>query len=202
MEFLFPLLAVLITSIIGPVSVHWYKTGGFRKKKDSVKESLETNVLVTNKIEHLLHSYSADRIWILQFHNGGNFYPTGKSIQKFSMGYELVSSEANSIQSNFQNIPISLFSTSMNRLLEHNVIDIPDFDKPQINTYNLQYSLGLTQCKSTYQFALKSIDNKFIGVLGMDFIHKKVELDGDDLNTLLYEVASIGGVIQKQLSSK
>ena len=71
-----------------------------------------------HKLDYIKDEFKADRVWLAQFHNGGHFYPTGKSIAKFSMVYEIVESTTKSIQSNFQNIPVSLFSKPINHLLE------------------------------------------------------------------------------------
>ena len=43
---------------------------------------------------------------------------------KFSIMYETVGAGVNSIQSNFNNIPVNLFSKSINYLLENDVIEI------------------------------------------------------------------------------
>ena len=108
------LISSVFTAIVGPIAVHWVKEKLDKSKKDILRESITNNSLVTNKVEEIKDSTGADRVWIVQFHNGGTFYPTGKSIQKFSMFYESVSQGTNSIQLNFQNIPISLFSKSIN----------------------------------------------------------------------------------------
>ncbi len=113
------LISSLLTAVIGPIAVHIVKEQLEKKsKKDILKESLQKNTLVNNKVEVIKEHTKADRVWVMQFHNGGTFYPTGKSIQKFSMFYETVSQDTTSIQSSFQNIPVSLFSKSINHLLE------------------------------------------------------------------------------------
>ncbi len=65
-----------------------------------------------------------DRVWVAQFHNGGNFYPTGKSIQKFSICYELVTIETSRIQQTFQNIQVSLFLKILNKLHKDDELNI------------------------------------------------------------------------------
>ena len=46
-------------------------------------------MLVDDQLEQIKDELDACRVWISQFHNGGNFYPTGKSIQKFSIFHEM-----------------------------------------------------------------------------------------------------------------
>jgi hypothetical protein len=191
-------IVAFITGVIGPVTgiviKNWINK---RKKIDPVKSALLTSELVNHKLEIIKEHTKADRIWITQFHNGGNFYPTGKSITKFSIIYEIVSPSANSIQTNFQNIPVNLFSKSINYLLENDFIAIPDYKDETIATYGLKYIAEDTNCKSGYLFAIKSIDDKFVGVLGLDYTKKKTGLSGDIVQELLIDASSLGGVLTK-----
>ena len=74
----------IIGGIIGPVIVlsakWWFDHKLGKKKSDMVTEALMVGDLVTNKLDSVKEDYVADRVWISQFHNGGHFYPTGKSI--------------------------------------------------------------------------------------------------------------------------
>ena len=80
-----------------------------------VMDTLRVSELINHRIDHIRDEFNADRVWISQFHNGGNFYPTGRSMAKFSIMYETVSLNAGSVQSNFKNIPVNLFSKSINQ---------------------------------------------------------------------------------------
>ena len=51
-------------------------------------DALESSTLIDTQLEMMMNELECDRIWIAQFHNGGYFYPTGRSIQKFSIFYE------------------------------------------------------------------------------------------------------------------
>jgi hypothetical protein len=191
------LVSSLFTAVIGPIAVHIVKERLEKNKKDILKESIENNTLVSNKVEEIKESTKADRVWITQFHNGGTFYPTGKSIQKFSMFYETVSQGTESIQQNFQQIPISLFSKSFNHLLTDDIIAIPNFKDETIATYGLKYIAEESGCKSVYLFAIRSIEGKFIGILGIDYVKHRTNLSQDDVNHLLVEATTIGGVLNK-----
>ena len=192
------LVSSLLTAVVGPIAVHIMKEKmEKRKKNDALKEALAKNALLSAKVENIKEQTKADRVWVMQFHNGGTFYPTGKSIQKFSMFYETVNQGVSSIQSSFQNIPVSLFSKSINHLLEEDVIAIPDFKNEAIATYGLKYVAEENGCKSTYLFAIKTIDNKFMGVLGIEYTKKKHDFSDDDINQLLIEATMLGGELMK-----
>jgi hypothetical protein len=164
-----------------------------------VADAVEIGNLVTAKIEHIKDEFGADRVWVAQFHNGGHFYPTGKSIAKFSVFYETVKVGIQSIQNNFQNIPVNLFSKSVNELLENDIIEIHDFKDEKIPTFGLKYIAEESGCKSGYLFAIKSIDGKFIGTLGLDFTKRKTKLDIESINHLAVHASAMGGVLMTHL---
>lgn len=195
-------IVAFITGVIGPIILLYIKNklDKNKKKPDMVTETLKVSELITSKIEHIKDEFNADRVWITQFHNGGHFYPTGKSMAKFSVIYESVATNVSSIQLNFQNIPVNLFSKSINQLLENDVIEVPDFKDETIATYGLKYIAEDTGCKSGYLFAIKTIDGKYIGTLGLDFTKKKVRLDMPSINNLMIHASSLGGVLMTHLS--
>lgn len=191
------LISSLFTAVIGPIAVYITKEQwGKRKKKDIIQESLLVNNLITHKLEEIKEQTKVDRVWITRFHNGGNFYPSGKSIQKFSMFYENINPNIDSIQQSFQNIPVSLFNKSVNDVFENNITVIPDFKDDTANTYGLRHIAEQNGCKSGYLFAIKTIDNRFIGILGLDYVKKKTQLTNDELNAILVEASLIGGVLK------
>jgi hypothetical protein len=78
------ILVALITAVLGPIIVTWVKLK-MEKKSTSTPmfDALETSTLVDVQLDTILEELECDRVWIAQFHNGGHFYPTGKSIQNF-----------------------------------------------------------------------------------------------------------------------
>lgn len=162
---------------------------------DMIKDALNLSVKITENIETIREKYNADRVWITQFHNGGHFYPTGKSIAKFSVIYETVNEEVNSIQNSFKNIPVNLFSKSISQLLTNNKIIIPDYKDTTIQTYGLKYIAETTDCKSGYLFSIKSKDGKFIGTLGLDYTRETTLLSDESINNLESQASLIGEIL-------
>jgi hypothetical protein len=202
MENLSGIIIAFITGVLGPVILIITKNWLDKKKKkpDMVQETLRVSELINQKIEHIKDEFNADRVWITQFHNGGNFYPTGKSMAKFSIIYETVHPGVSSVQSNFHNIPVNLFSKSINELLQNDIIEIPDYKDETIATFGLKYIAEDTGCKSGYLFAIKTIDGKFIGTLGLDYTKRKTKLDMESINHLQVHASSIGGVLMTHLN--
>ena len=202
MENFATIVVAFITGVFGPITVMYikYLLDKRKKKPDMVMDTLRVSELINQKIDHIKDEFKADRVWISQFHNGGNFYPTGRSMAKFSIMYESVSQNAISVQSNFKNIPVNLFSRSINELLHNDVIEIADFKDETIATHGLKYVAEETGCKSAYLFAIKSLEDKFIGILALDYTKRKTTLDMDSINHLQNHASSIGGVLMSYLS--
>ena len=199
-----PIIVAFLTGTAGPVIVMVVRSYLEKRSKarDMVIDAVEVGNLISTKIDHIREEMRADRVWVSQFHNGGHFYPTGKSIAKFSIFYETVGTGVNSVQSNFQNIPVNLFSKSVNKLSEDDIIQIADYKDDEIATYGLKYIAQDTGCKSGYLFAIKTIDGKFIGTLGLDYTKRKTRLGDDDIQHLINHATAIGGVLMTHLNQK
>lgn len=196
------IIVAFITGVLGPLSLMYIKfiLDKRKKKPDMVMDTLRVSELINHRIDHIKDEFKADRVWISQFHNGGNFYPTGKSMAKFSIMYETVGPNTISVQSSFKNIPVQLFSKSINELYNNDIIEIADFKDETIATFGLKYIAEESGCKSAYLFAIKTIDDRFIGVMAVDFTKKKTKLDMESINHLQVHASSIGGVLMNYLN--
>jgi hypothetical protein len=196
-------MVAFLTGVLGPILIMFIKHYLESKKKpkpDMVMDTLRVSELINSKIEHIKEEFDADRVWVSQFHNGGNFYPTGKSMAKFSIMYETVGQHAQSVQNNFKNIPVNLFSKSINELLNNDAIEISDYTNEEIPTFGLKYVAEETGCKSSYLFAIKTIEDKFIGVLSVDYVKDKKDLNVEEITHLQVHASSIGGVLMSYLN--
>jgi hypothetical protein len=200
-ENLTSIVIAFITGVIGPILIIYIKNRLESKKvkPDMVMDTLRVSELVNQRIDHIKEEFNADRVWISQFHNGGNFYPTGRSMAKFSIMYESVGPNVGSVQTNFKNIPVNLFSRSINELLQNDIIEIPDFKDEKTATYGLKYIAEESGCKSAYLFAIKTIEDKFIGVLSIEYTKRKKDMDMESINHLQVHASSIGGVLMSYL---
>lgn len=190
--------SVMVTNIFGPVITDllkkWFKP---KKTSDPVKENIKTDVLIADKLEEISVSFHTSRIWICQFHNGG-YYPTGKSMQKLSMIYE-ISNSSNSIQQQFQSIPTGIFSKALNYLSDGNIISITDFEID--DAFGLDAFGNQIDAESTYIFPLITIDSKFIGFVGLSFNEIR-PLSNIEKNGIEIEVNSIAGVLRAEQIKK
>jgi len=195
-------ITALITAILGPIFVEWVKVKlNSKKRSDILGEAINTDEKVDHQLELIMEELECDQIYIAQFHNGGHFYPTGKSIQKFSIFYEVTTPDAPSIKNVFQNIPASLFSKPLALLYEKGEIDVED-------TTTMGTELGLESfCpnnvyKSVYLLNLTDLNDRIIGVMGIYYTEKKHKITKDEWIFIRQKMGAIGNLLSNYLNNK
>lgn len=158
----------LITAVIGPVVVTWARAKFIPEgpTKDNVKESIEAYAIVEQELEELFADLNCDRVWLAQFHNGGNFYPSGKSMIRFSFIFEANSNEVPSIKHIYQSLPASLFTKPLNHLLKEEYLKTTLDDG---NLFGLKGQLEDARTDTLYIVGLFNTQRKFIGMLGIGY---------------------------------
>jgi hypothetical protein len=135
------ILTTLITAL-SSVFIALISAGFFRKWQDKNKEKrsraqlmaqIQKDELIHFTLREIRRKYNADRVYITQFHNGGNFY-TNAPMQKASVTYERNSDGLERISDRFQNVLVSnytwiLTETLANRMfyneIDHQINDLP-----------------------------------------------------------------------------
>jgi hypothetical protein len=193
------IIAAIIIAVVGPmllalVKKHWE----VQNKKGYIIDSLEASMKIDEILISIKNNTKADRVWVTQFHNGGSFYPTGKSIAKFSVTYEEALPGSTILKDNFVNIPVTLFSKSLSFLYREGEILLPNY--PETLGYGLHTFFDAYKTKSSYMFALKSIQGDFIGTLGVEYCNNIKNLSKDELGVLREQKVSLGTIIGEYLS--
>jgi hypothetical protein len=200
MDILTAVIVAFITAVVGPVAMTWVKTKLERKKQDPLAEAIEHNALIDHQVDNLFDQLDCDRVWISQFHNGGHLYPTGKSLQKFSILYERVGVDITSVKEVYQNIPTSLFSKAFSTLYKEGEITLPhyDADKAQ-NLFPVDKACGT---KSFYALAIHDLHDQFIGVLVIDYVNQNHTLTLEEWIFIRQKVGAIGTLLSNYLKNK
>ena len=199
MDYIIPVLVAFITAVLGPLAMEWAKAKFKSKpKKSPIQEALEMNELVDHQLDLILETIGCDRTWIIQFHNGGHFYPTGKSIQKFSMFYEKITPNSSSIQHTFQNIPVSLFPKMLGKIYKDGELTIHNYNEGE--TYDLETIAKDLDSKSFYAVGLYSLDDHLIGVMGIAY-NKEHKLTKDEWIFVRQKVGVIGTLLTDYLKT-
>jgi hypothetical protein len=199
MEIIIPVIIALITSVFGPVLLEWAKSKFRRKQSDPMPDAIKYNEQIEHQLDLILDELECDQIFIAQFHNGGHFYPTGKSIQKFSIFYEVLNPNIESVKNIYQNIPVSLFNKPLSELYDNGEVIIEDAEAA--NSYLLNTTTG-GKCKSIYLLALTDLDGRIIGVMGIHYIEKKHKIVKDEWIFVRQKIGAIGNIMSNYLHSK
>lgn len=193
------ILVAVISALIGPVLVTRYRfyLESKKSKEDPILTSIKSNMLVDKQLEDIKDELKSCRVWISQFHNGGNFYPTGKSIQKFSIFFEHSKPGVPSLGEIYKNIPVSLFTKPFMYMYENKEILVPNYNKE--DKFGLSTFAEGTGVKSSYMFALFSLKEEFIGTLGIEYCARPKSLNEDQLDYIRDKSISIGTLLSTYL---
>jgi hypothetical protein len=192
------ILVALITSVLGPIFLVWVRSRFDKKKIDTLGEAFKVNEEVDHQLDIMMDKLKCDRIWIAQFHNGGHFYPTGKSIQKFSIFYEKISPLIIPVRNIFQNIPTSLFPKTLVKLHKDRELVIHD---NEINKYqDISYLFDNCKAKSLYLIAIEDLEGHFIGMISVSYENNKHILNQEEWIFLRQKIGAIGSILTNYLN--
>jgi hypothetical protein len=127
MEGFLEIFKIVITSVTS-VIVALIAGGYFKKYQDKQKdkrsrsklvEQIQKDELVHFSLREMRRKYNCDRLYVMQYHNGGNFY-TESPMQKASITYERCSDGLERIADKYQNVLISNFAWYNTNLLKDN----------------------------------------------------------------------------------
>lgn len=163
------IITTIITYIVSPIIKAW-ASNFFSKKIDPLNEAIKHNSQVSHQLDLIIDELDCNRVWIAMFHNGGHFYPTGKSIQKFSVFYERILGKTESIMDKFQNIPISLYPKTFSKLDEYSELHLNfnELSPTDMDTFHRN-----NNTKSMYMFKIEDIEGRFIGIMAVEFDTKR-----------------------------
>lgn len=203
MELIGMVLVAVITALVGPAVLEYVKVKLSKStSRDIVRDDIERNMVIFDEISEIRETLDGDRIWVSQFHNGGHFLHTNKSIQKFSITYEDVKPGVSSIIHLFTDIPLSLYSRAMNYIMENRHLWITDFKDETVATYGLKSAADATGTNATYAIGLFDIaTDKCIGTMGIDYRDKK-KLTQTQKDFLIERGSRLAGYLSVYLKSK
>jgi GAF domain-containing protein len=191
-------MVALITAIIGPIIVNWARLKMEKKdNKTPMREALDASSIIDTQLENILNELECDRVWIAQFHNGGHFYPTGKSIQKFSIFYEKSTPNLPPLLHTFQNIPVSLFPRVLSKVYQDQEISVEDVSTAD-DTFGLEYMTTQFGTKSMCAVGLYSLDNHLIGVLNISY-KESHKITRDEWILIRQKAGAIGTLLSEYL---
>lgn len=195
------LLGIITTvlGIVGTLLAIWLKYYLDKKSKAReciVQRTVDEDTEILDRLDELKNEIGADRISIFSFHNGGEYY-SGRSMQKLSCSYEVVSNGVARMQLSMQNIPVSACLTTVRNLVENKEFHCYDVDllypESGCKSYLIDYGV-----KSTYQYAIFDLNRRVIGILRADFVLDRERLSEDAYDTMKYTAIKLSGYLVSQ----
>ena len=193
MENLVAIVIAVLTTLISPLILEWFKNKLRKPKPDPLREAINHNEQINHQLELITEEIKVDRIWIAMFHNGGHFYPTGKSIQKFSILHEMTNLETASVMDTFQNIPVSLFPKPLASLYNKGEFHFTNESPSNFSCFDKNNEM----C-STSMFSIEDLEGRFIGVMSLEFKQSK-EFTTENYIFIRNKLGIIGGILSNYL---
>ena len=196
-----PLMIAFLTGVLGPVALVFVKHKLFRKDKEMEKRkkdfqhALETQDLINTSLNNLQQKYNLDRLWIAQFHNGGNFYPGNKSMKKVSMTFESTAPGVAADIMKMQNLPVSFLSPILQKLYQESDTTGVTIDVYTEEDYALRSFWETRGVQTVYLFPIKCLESDFIGVFGVDFVKRDGFVTDEVYDQLRAEALLLSGYV-------
>ena len=197
------IIVALITGVVSPMTLQlmqYYlkKRNDSKKVKHSLNqnEAIHTDEQITSKLKNIMSKYHCDRVWIGEFHNGGKTY-SGKSFQRFSTTYEVVTQGVATESVNTQNIPTSIFSLFFKKLMEighYYTQNVNKTDDPM--SFAMQNFWGDRGVSSFICVSIKDIEGNFVGFLCLDGVINDLVITEEDIDNLVIAASNLAGYLE------
>jgi hypothetical protein len=192
----------VITTLIGPAVVEYIKSKLASTPVDPIKKELQYSCIINDELESIREDMDADRCWITMFHNGGHYLHGNKSVQKFSVMFETSAPGVAGVGMIFNNIPVSLFSKSVDEMIKSKHIYISDYSDPTVATFGLKEAATASGTRSSYSIGLFDlITDQCIGTIGIDYLDK-TKLNAAQLILLNEKSQRVAGFLSNFIRSK
>jgi hypothetical protein len=195
-----PLMIAFLTGILGPVLLVLVKHKLFKqskqleRRKTEFKHALEIQDKVNTSLNQLQQKYNLDRLWIAQFHNGGNFWPGNKSMKKMSITFESTAPGIAADIMKMQNLPVSFLSPVLQKLTDAETTGV-NIDVYTEEDYALRSFWETRGVQTVYLFPIKCLESDFIGIFGVDFVKRDGFVSDEVYDQLRAEALLLSGYV-------
>jgi thioredoxin-related protein len=175
------LLETLITSItsitVALITAGFFKRFFDRNKENNSKKKLvkqiEKDELIHFTLREMRRKYHSDRIFIIQFHNGGIFY-TNSPMQKASVTYERASDGLERISDTLQNVFVSHYTWFIKQTMSGELFYVDCEEVEDVATKAIMRKYGV---QSTSAVPIYDINDHLIAILVLDWVFSDIPVD-------------------------
>lgn len=158
---------------IGQLSIVWKMNKNKKEKDDeykqyghAIKEENQFAIQIQEQLEELKESVNADRVQVIEFHNGTDF--STRKGYKLDCTYEVVKYGSASVKGIMKDYPTTLLPTFMKRIIEEKlyyVNNIENIHEEDMSTYVMKLNMDV---KAFYDLLLEK-NGTPIGILAVQF---------------------------------
>ena len=146
----------------------WLKIKYDEKKDKQLNYDPQLHGNVITALDFILDETGADRAYVLEFHNGEHYF-SGRSQQKLSCTYEVVS-EGISVESHsIQNIRVSNFHGLVKSIAQGETFKCKDIEKYD-DDMSFKAFLQGKGVQSMFARPVKTLNGKIIGVIILEYV--------------------------------
>ena len=166
-------------------------------KKERLKNNFPSNILrnklINSALEKMVYEYSADRAYLIQFHNGGENIK-GIPFIKFSITNEWCPISVRREAHNFKDVPLGVFSGLSYHVIKEKTLYFPDVENLKSHdggSYAIFKSKGV---QSVYVSGVFDLQDFLVGLVILECF-EKTDLDDDELFVFEKTVGIISGLV-------
>jgi hypothetical protein len=171
--------------------------GASKKKSENLEKNFPNNVLrnslIQSALEKMVYEASADRAYVLQFHNGGENIK-GIPFIKFSVTNEWCPISVKREAQNYKDVPLGIFSGLAYKIIKLKNLYFPDVEELKAHdsgSYAIFKSKGI---ESVYVSGLFDLQDSLVGLIILECF-EKTKLDDDELFAFEKTVGIISGLV-------
>jgi hypothetical protein len=172
------ILEALITSItsitVALIAAGFFKRFSDRNKENNSKKKLvkqiEKDELVHFTLKEVRRKFHADRIYLIQFHNGGTFY-TNAPMQKASVTYERCSDGLERVSDHLMHIFVSHYTWFIKNTIDEEMFYIDCENIEDVATKALFRKFGT---QATAAVPIYDNSDQLISIMVMDWVFSEI----------------------------
>lgn len=190
-------LIVAIITMLGSLATVYLKhliEESKKVKADPIRDTHERDALLYDKLNEVRVTLNADRVYIVQYHNGSHF-KSGQSMMKLSMTHEVLAAGIRSELENTQGLPISMFANVFQQFYRDGYIVIEDMDHKSVDQLLASY-YKKRGVQSVYAYPIKNLHGHFIGSIMVSFLKDPTTLAYEHCEMIEQTAALVSGYLR------
>lgn len=172
MEGLYIVISALIGAFATIASVFMRQRFSKSRKFDPILTEHQNSDNIYTALNFVMEQMGADRAYIFQFHNG-SYYMSGRSQQKFSCTHETTTQGVSRESGYSQNHIVSNYYEYIDSIVKKECFFFQSPD--EVGDHAFSALMKAKGVQSIYNIPIKTLNNKIIGILGVDYVKSCVK---------------------------